>query len=342
MSRALDPGITSSISTETFQKIYADIVQALCQETGTLLEIEFLGKSHPLPPDSNVLVDENYIAVSKVKLVQAFVVGRRILLRYLKDCPKEKILELQNATAVILLMDPEHLTAANTRKRLIQLFQDGPEAELKAALKKEFLFVDSYLTSRLHRHTKSPTLWSHRRWLLEVSASLHLKHDILRDLEDVILVAAERHPKNYYAWSHMRWLTHTCSTESSSVNELPQIITVVKNWCLRHPGDTSGFSFLLFGLSHSKFANLGDSDISNTCSAVCTDVLRLAVSFKWTHESVWVFLRTAVAGYGTEADRAMFYAAIEDISKASPEGHKVLTRARDWCMQYEQKSGLGP
>lgn len=238
-------------------------------------------------------------------------------------------------------MDPEHLTAANTRKRLIQRFRDGPDAELEAALKKELLFVDSYLTSRLHRHTKSPTLWGHRRWLLEVSASLHLKPDIVRDLESVVLVAAERHPKNYYAWSHMRWLIHTCSTESSSVNELPKIITVVKNWCLRHPGDTSGFSFLLFGLSHSKSAHLSDSDMSNMCSAVCTDVLRLTISFKWTHESVWVFLRTLVAAYGTEADRVAFSAAIEDISKASPGGHKVLTKARDWCLKYEQKSGFG-
>ncbi len=340
MSRALDANAPLFVSKENAQKTYNDIVKALCTDTEKPLEIEFLGKSHPLPPETNVLVDGNSIAVSKAKLVQAFVVARQIFLKHMRDCPEDKVSEVQDATAVILLMDPEHLTAANTRKRMIQQLQHGLNAELEAALKKELLFVDGYLTSRLHRHTKSPTLWGHRRWILEHSASTHLKLDILRDLETVVLVAAERHPKNYYAWSHMRWLTSTstCSAESSSVNGLPRIITVVKDWCLIHPNDTSGFSFLYFCLSRHQFANLGDSDMSTIRSAVSTDVLRIAISFKWRHESVWVFLRTLVAEYGKEADRAAFYVAIDNISKAYPGGQTVLRRAKDWCMRYELDS----
>jgi len=72
--------------------------------------------------------------------------------------------------------------------------------------------------------------------------------------------------------------------------------------------------------------------------AVSNDVLRLAVSFKWRHESVWVFLRTLVAGYGKEVDRAAFYVAIDDISKAYSGGKAVLGKAKDWCMKYEQDS----
>lgn len=111
MSRALDPETASSISSGDAQKIYNDISKGLsCTES--LIEIEFIGKSHPLPPGTNILVDGQNIGVSKVKLVQAFLVARKILFSLLKDCPDDKISDLQNATAVILLMDPEHLTVS--------------------------------------------------------------------------------------------------------------------------------------------------------------------------------------------------------------------------------------
>lgn len=340
MSRALDTDTISSFLDGNAEKVYADISRALCFDTEHLLEIEFLGKSHPLPPTTNVLIDGNNIAVSKAKLVQAFVVARQILFRYLKDCPKNKETECRNASAIMLLMDPEHLTAANFRKRLVQHhFQDGSEDDVKDTLKKELMFVNSYLTSRLHRHTKSPTLWAHRRWILEL-ASTHLKVDVLEDLRSIVLVAAERHPKNYYAWSHMRWLIrrYTCSSETSSFNDLPIIITVTKDWCLRHPNDTSGLSFLLFCILQYQSGTLVDSDLSNMCSAVCTDVLHLAISFKWTHESVWVFLRTLVAEYGTENDKVAFEAAIDGISIDHSKGRTTLIRAREWCAKYQNHS----
>lgn len=109
MSRALDPETVSSISDKNAQEIYNDISKALSSCTQSLTEIEFLGKSHPLPPGTNILIDGKNIAVSKAKLVQAFLVARRILFSSVKDCPDDKILELQDATAVVLLMDPEHL-----------------------------------------------------------------------------------------------------------------------------------------------------------------------------------------------------------------------------------------
>ncbi|KUJ12116.1 uncharacterized protein LY89DRAFT_222344 [Mollisia scopiformis] len=337
MSRALDSETISSASKGDAEKSYTDITRALCIDAEPFLEIEFLGKSHPIPAGTSVLVDGNNIAVSKAKLVQAFVVARQILFRNLKDCPNDQISHCRDASAVMLLMDPEHLTAANFRKGLLVRLRDGPRDEFEALLKKELLLVNSYLTSRLHRHTKSPTLWGHRRWILEFASS-HMKVDVLKDLQSVVLVAAERHLKNYYAFVHMRWLirTYTCSTETLSLHDLPRIIAITKDWCLRHPNDTSGFSFLLFGLSQCQLAKSTHPDLSNMCSVVCTDVLRLAVSFKWTHESVWVFLRTLVAEYGTDSDILAFNTAIDDTTKAYPEGQTVLRKAKDWCAKYQQ------
>jgi hypothetical protein len=339
MSRALEPETAISTNTSNSETVYNDIVSALSTETDSLLEIEFLGKSHPLPEGSNVLIDGNSIAVPKVKLVQAFVIARNLFFKYVRECPANICLDLRNAAAVMLLMDPENLTAANTRKRLIQKSQKGPKADLEAILRKELRFVDSYLTSRLHRHTKSPTLWSHRRWVLEVCKSMQMEHNFQQDLTSVILVAAERHPRNYYAWSHLRWLVQaftTCSEDSQAQTrnlEFEQLVALVRDWCLRHPADTSGFSFLLFCLSMPG----APEDISRTQlkSSICSEVIRLAVSFKWTHETIWVFLRTAVALGGVSKDRkTAFFRAIEEIQAAQPDDHRLLKAAHDWCVKY--------
>ncbi len=334
MSRALDPDTFQSLQRDNFQTVYTDIVSALSTDSEELLEIEFLGKSHALPLDCNVLIDGNNIAVMKVKLVQAFMVARQIF-THLRSYPTEKEHELRNATSVILLLDPEHLTAANTRKRLIRKCQNGSSAELQANLKKELRFVDGYLTSRLHRHTKSPTLWGHRRWVIEQCMEAGIEQDIEQDLKSVVMVAAERHPRNYYAWSHMRWLVQLYGP--NTYGDISKTISIVKDWCLRHPSDISGFSFLLFSLF-----NLGPADFSTLarteiCSSVCADVLRLTLSFKWTHESVWVFLRTLLASnFATETVRTIFLQAIEVISAARPDGQHVLKAAVEWYQRNQQ------
>lgn len=336
MSRALDPETAASLKNSNHETVYNDIVKALSTETDSLLEIEFLGKSHPLPEGCNVLVDGNNVALSKSKLVQAFVIARNIFFRYFRNCPEDKSLDFQNATAVMLLMDPEHLTAANARKRLIQKSQRDPTANLEQVLKSELHFVDTCLTSRLHRHTKSPTLWGHRRWVLDVCKASKMEYDIHHDLKTVVLVAAERHPRNYYAWSHLRWLVQcftTCSITSSNFNRL---ICVVKDWCLRHPADTSGFSFLLFCLSIP--GDFGDVSKMQMRSSICSEVVRLAVCFKWTHETVWVFLRTLIASGGVfEAENLAFLRAIEDIQAVQLDRHLYLEAAKNWSREYATK-----
>jgi hypothetical protein len=327
MSRALDEETVKSLQNGDPQVIYKDIVSALCPATPALLDIEFL------PAGNYVLSEENSIGIPKVRLVQAFVVARQLFFKLSKIFP-EKHAELLGATAVILLMDPEHLTAANTRKRLILSYRKVSRAEFEVALKRELVFVESYLTSRLHRHTKSPTLWGHRRWLLEMCRSIHMEQDVQQDLKTVVLIAAERHPRNYYAWSHMRWLVQTYGVEGRAG---PEILSIVKDWCLRHPSDTSGFSFLLFCLS--TLPPLDNVLRMEATTSTCKEVVGLAASFKWIHESVWVFLRTLVAsGEVTEDQKAAFFNTIDGLLAANPGNPKtqsILIGARDWCKKHE-------
>jgi protein prenyltransferase alpha subunit repeat containing protein 1 len=336
MSRALDPGVAASTMSGDPQAAYNDIVEALNSNKSDLLDIEFLGKSYPLPPDCNVLVDGNSIGIPKLKLVQAFVVARQSFFKYLKDFKEDNFQSIRNATAVILLMDPEHITAANARKRIIQHLRKNSASGLQDLLRREHLVIDSFLTSRLHRHTKSPTLWAHRRWLLETSNSLELPHDTHQDVENVVLVSAERHPRNYYAWLHLRWLSRSLqNSKAPPTLGLSKMLSVVKDWCLKHPADSSGWSFLLFYL-------LSMEPSKHTCietsSSICREVLGLATSFKWTHESVWVFLRTLVAtGQICDEERSSFFKAIEAVQAARPDdckAQKVLQTSRDWFVEY--------
>lgn len=326
MSRAVDTKTNPFSSDETLQTIYNDIVNALNTPTTSLLEIEFLGKSHPLPAGINILLDGNSIAVPKAKLVQAFIVARKIFTISSKDTEGKED-DIRDSTAVILLMDPEHLTAANARKRLLQVSRGNSMEMLAVAIKTELRFLDGYLTSRLHRHTKSPTLWAHRRWVLELAGTVRMEPQILNDLESIVFVAAERHPRNYYAWLHMRWLMQSYPPDQQII---VNITALVKNWCLRHPNDTSSFSFLYFCLSYV--------DYEEYRGEVCLEILKLAVMFRWTHESVWVFLRTLVASGQVSQDiKLEFFQALEDVVVASsPQSPMALFKARDWYVKYEQ------
>ena len=345
MSRALDKDTTATIKSGNLQVAYDDLVKALFSSTTSeLLEIEILGKSHALPAGTNVLVDGNGIAFPKSTVLQGFIVARQILFKYLPNL-QERPQEIRNAAAVVLLMDPEHITAANARKRVIELYRLRPVEELRAELMRELWWVDSMLTARLHRHTKSPTLWGHRRWVLQVCQSVGMPYDIQRDLTTVILVAAERHARNYYAWLHLRWVVLNLQSKTSDSGggiaegfDGSKLLSTIETWCLRHQDDTAGFSFLLFCLVEHPEALTGrESSIENK-SSICKALLDLAVSFKWTNESVWAFLRTLVASGVTEEQRIAFFESSKVLAESrsgNAKAQSTLQAARDWCLANE-------
>ncbi|RDW60736.1 hypothetical protein BP6252_12119 [Coleophoma cylindrospora] len=341
MSRAVDQDVANSLKSGDPQIVYKDIVAALNSSTSDLMEVELLGKGHLLPEGHNILQDGHSIGVPKLKLVQAFVIARRIFFEGILHMTEDKLQSLQDASAVMLLMDPENLTAANARKRIVNMYQTRVSStELEVILNRELLFTDSLLTSPLHRHTKSPTLWNHRRWLLELGQPLGKPRDVQRDLTAVILIAAERHPRNYYAWSHFRWLIN--SIDAHVPTPTPELTSAVRDWCLRHPGDISGWSALLFCLSLEKDLPVG----VNTRSSICDEVLGLASSFNWTHESVWVFLRTMVAsGEVTEEQQIAFLQAIKTGIEAQAPGSRsrgILQASLDCLCGEQRPPGRGP
>ncbi|KAK1672456.1 hypothetical protein BDP55DRAFT_558374 [Colletotrichum godetiae] len=330
MSRALNKHIIAALKQGDHEKIFNDISGLFAQpQDDGLLEVEILGQGHPMGPDENFLRDENAVAIPKLRIVQAFLFARKILQKY-KANGSEGREQLMAATSVLLLMDPEHLTAANTRKRLLSdAISTGNT--MKAYLAREKWFVDSLLTSRLHRHTKSPTLWNHRRWLSERYRDARLALVVQQDIETVVMMAGERHPRNYYAWTHARWLTKTFLVVSE-LDVLVSLIHSAKQWSFRHHSDISGWSFLAHLLDR-----LGKDD-RGTISLVYNETLGLAESLRWSNESVWSFLRT-IASWPVlgQIDRGRFVNVQERLVATSAEDSieaAALRKARTWWDMY--------
>ncbi|KAJ0165855.1 Protein prenyltransferase alpha subunit repeat-containing protein 1 [Colletotrichum tanaceti] len=330
MSRALDKHVIAALEQGDHQRIFDDISSIFVSpKDGCRLELEVLGQSHPLRLGEHILRDKNAVAVPKLRIVQAFLVARQIFQKHLAAGSVDAEL-LFTTTSVLLFLDPEHLTAANTRKRLLR---DAILAgvDVHGRLTREKWFVDSLLTSRLHRHTKSPTLWSHRRWLMEQCRHAGLSVAVQQDIESIVMVAGERHPRNYYAWTHARWLIRTCLVDSEP-EVLQSLIQSVKRWSFRHHVDVSGWSFLAHLME-----SLDDKGKQISLS-VFEETLRLTESLRWHNESVWWFLRTMASRPALGQTRLEDFATVQEkllAMKADDSAEAmVLKTARKWCDSY--------
>lgn len=233
-----------------------------------VLEIEILS-----PGLGPLLQDDRFIGITKKALVQAYIAARRIFFEKLvrmddhdflsatrgyhhndnDDVPTEQGDDFSIMTEIILLFDCEHLTACNWRKRWLNVLiqrnavrsestksfssdtdVDDDHRPLLKLLGRERSLMTTYLCSPLHRHTKSPTLWQHRLWVMTQLMRFKFRQPrrdptvdekrtdeanipaedvqslILAELA-VVLRAGEQHPKNYYAFSYMRQLHSAAS-----------------------------------------------------------------------------------------------------------------------------------
>lgn len=324
MSRALDNDVKKLLMKDDHGKIFFRISEALAQRCSQLLEVELLGRSHPLSDNNYFMQDENAIAIPKLRLVQAFVYALQQLKRYQQNPEASSPDEILRATGVMLLMDPEHLTAANARKRIILQDADSGRQRL---LSQDKYYIDSLLTSRLHRHTKSPTLWGHREWLINQCEKDGVEVDFKQDFINVVLVSAERHPRNYYAWSHARFMAKKLGS-----NGVQDLISLTKQWCFKHHDDISGWAFLSVLLQGRP----------EETEAVLQQTLQFVSSFQWRNESVWHFLkcvRPSEAAKETSEYRQKLHIIKQNLMDDEDKQEKsfantVIDRTESWMDVY--------
>lgn len=299
------------------------LVSVLSSRHKQVLEIEII----PSSLGSSFLKDGNSIGITKRALVQAFLHARQLFTKRLKPMSSNELFaDIQQCgkheseyieipshiiTEVILLFDCEHLTACNWRKNwLLAAISRRGESEkisstfLEEMLETELTLLQSFQCSPLHRHTKSPTLWSHRLWVLGFLIQMR-KSDIsaLKKLEraelDIVLRAGELHPKNYYAFTYMRNVHSTivraiqdqCGDGQMDC-DMKDLIDSVLKWSLSSPRDISGWMFAIYLLDQRE-------DFEISANAV-KRVLRFALGVGWEGESLWTFVDQATRKFGLE------------------------------------------
>ncbi|KAH9876345.1 hypothetical protein J1614_004224 [Plenodomus biglobosus] len=312
---------------------YERIADFFHKHKDNVCEIEILPPAVQ-PPDGFLLQDGLNLGVPKKVLALAYVEARRRFFNS-KHHNSHASTALQ-ATKIILLFDPEHLTAANYRKRWLSKLAaepcHQPGSAFHIALRQERNFLNTILTSPLHRQTKSPTLWHHRLWIivplstieLQTADDAHDAHylDFWRAELIAVCKSGERHPKNYYAWQYARKLKRKMMYEGED-----GFVDVVKNWCCKHPSDISGWTFLLVLLSESQNGR--------NAYGTLRDVVNYAVKLRAEQESLWIFIRTATVQYITQEDFAELCTLIQEQNgdadfneKASLSPHQSSEKSR--------------
>ena len=244
---------------------------------------------------------------------------------------------------MLLLWDPNHITAANVRKRWISDLAErengasvgvgdengyGKEG-VRAAVERELRFLETLVTSPLKKHTKAPTLWAQRGWVVgtfwdeavhhhdqekEEAGSVETVTRFWDEELGIVMRAGERHPRNYYAWQYARvlfWIVEgKIGVDGDGDGEvevegrrglLGETLGRVKGWCFLHPRDISGWGFLMFliqvveggGAGKNKVMGGGD-EARREVQRVVRETREWVRKFEWKGESVEWFLKGVV------------------------------------------------
>ena len=301
--------------------VYAQLIAALHPSPPVQLEIEILPSSFP----PQILHESPAVGVPKSLLVSLYVKARKIFFDHVSSRDSESYHVALQATAIVLLFDPNHLTAANFRKRHIQRFSsirtendynDRDCGNLAEAVRHELKFLESLVASPLSKHAKSSTLWAQRLWIVQNFFTLAVREragDEAMQMMDkgafwdeelvIVMKAGETHPRNYYAWQYARQLlSFICSKHPESVERrrwdkklLRDSIGLVRRWCLIHPRDISGWAFLVFLLEqlHNEGCEEGNKEkgIEDEIGISVSETREFARKYKWKGESIDWFLK---------------------------------------------------
>lgn len=315
-----------AISTEAS---YTQLIAALHPPQPSVLEIDI----PPSPSPLQILSDPPSLALPKSLLVQLYLHARQKFfskpLQPIHIGSSDHNTRLR-ATTILLLFDPNHITAANFRKRHIQQCSANhpdphephvtnpatPQTLLSQALSNELWFLTSLLTSPLYRHAKSSTLWAQRLWIFRHWPDILINTDDIatdkpqipksiwkRELH-IVMKAGERHPRNYYAWNYARQLFRiVVRAFVTRVDDYEDLVMdtsgAVHKWCLMHPRDISGWAFLAFWMENvqEQVRSRKREDLRSSEGMLEDEVGRVArgtrawvEKYKWKGQSVEWFL----------------------------------------------------
>lgn len=305
---------------------YAQLITALHPSPPAVLEIEVLPSSFP----PQILHESSAVGVPKSLLVPLYLKARKTFFDHVSSRDSASYHAALQATTITLLFDPNHLTAANFRKRHIQRlsgdqrtekdYDDEDAGNLAEAVHHELSFLESLVTSPLSRHAKSSTLWAQRLWIVrnffrlatgeratdEAIRLRGMRHGVRGFWDEelvIVMKAGERHPRNYYAWQYARelfWLVHErrpglVEGVRRDWKFLGQSSRLVHVWCLMHPRDVSGWAFLVFSLKRLRIEGCDEGDkrekVEDQIEVFASETKEFVKKYDWKGESMEWFLK---------------------------------------------------
>lgn len=226
------------------------------------------------------------------------------------DSDVQNTTRLVDSSSIILLVNPAHQTALNTRKRLVQNLVLSPGREL--------LFVTALL--RVRDCAKQSIVWDYRRWLLQhlygtyemqpstvtVPSSVPAlpSYAFAKEFE-IISRACETYPRNYHAWAYWHFIMETLflSVESSDSDEkrkgeyivvLTDEFQHLRQWVEQHISDYSAmhqFCYLVRRYHHIDSPHI-DLRVFDA-ESLFDHAISLVTAYP-SHESLWLYLRVAL------------------------------------------------
>ena len=302
---------------------YAQLIGLLHPSRAVVLEIEILPSSFP----PQILHESSAVGVPSSLLKLLYLEARQTFFDHASSRDPDVYHAALQATAILLLFDPNHLTAANFRKQHVQRLSDrwtendlkDPHAEdLTEAVRDELTFVRSLVASPLSKHAKSSTLWAQRLWIVQnyfqpamrtygadEAMRTMSKRDCMRRFWDeemvIVMKAGERHPRNYYAWQYARLLISFLHSERCEIGResdwerelLRDSMRLVHGWCSMHPRDISGWAFLVFLLEQLRHEGCNKKEkgqrLKDEIRMLASKTKQFARKYEWKGESVeWV------------------------------------------------------
>ncbi|KAG2178864.1 hypothetical protein INT43_001710 [Umbelopsis isabellina] len=139
--------------------------------------------------------------------------------------------KLELSSRVLFMINPEHSTAANTRKQLIQEEVIDGQSELH--------LINLMFT--IPRHSKSAIAWHHRKWLREfVERSTGSSFDIESERK-ICERTATIYPRNYYSWVYRHNLLKLMASDTAA---LKTEYNWSRAWVESHISDHTGIQHL--------------------------------------------------------------------------------------------------
>jgi len=254
-------------------------------------------------PTYPFLFAEGNLGVPQKALYKAYLVAVRAYFGLRNEsrksaAPPQQSNQLDRLTRVVLLANPAHQTALNTRKRLVQNLTVDPYYELNLSA--------SFLSCR--ECAKESILWHHRRWLLGVihkvpttAGADSIPETVPPDALEAEFVRASAachvYPRNYHAWAHRRFCAKALvASQQSGALSNPSVLTKeyqrTLKWIESHISDYSAMNYA---------TNLERMLVGGILAEPCLPAKEHATLLLQSYpdrESLWMYLRSSVTPGG--------------------------------------------